>query len=55
MEKLQKLQNDITVIFSKIEAAKSIEELKLILNLNQYPYLKKFDEKIPKTRYIFDN
>jgi hypothetical protein len=45
METLQKLQNDIKVIFSKIEAAKSIEELKLIINLNQYPYLKKFDEK----------
>jgi hypothetical protein len=43
MATLQGLQNDVTAIFSKIEAAKSIEELKAIQNLKEYPYLKEFD------------
>ncbi len=43
MATLQKLQNDVSVIFSKIEVAKSIEELKSIQNLKEFPYLKEFD------------
>lgn len=49
MATLQELQDDIKEIFNKIEAAGSIEELKLIKN--QYPYIEKFDideEKYPR-------
>jgi hypothetical protein len=43
MATLQELQNDVTAIFSKIEVAISIEELKAIQNLKEFPYLKEFD------------
>jgi hypothetical protein len=49
MTELQNLQDQIIEIFTKIEEASSIEELKSIQNQDQYAHLKKYD--IPESKY----
>jgi hypothetical protein len=51
MTALQNLQDQIIEIFTKIEEASSIEELKSIQNQDQYAYLKDKKVDIPENKY----